>query len=86
MTYKTGHTYVKFKDGTEITSTPKKDQIIIEHPDFASVKVSTDEVKARTNTVIGEGSSYANVGFDDILERSNDGRLVETFLPDGTHV
>lgn len=30
------------------------------------------------------GSSYANVGYDNIFERSNDGRLVETFVPDGT--
>jgi len=31
------------------------------------------------------GSAYANVGFDNIFERSNDGRLVETFV-DGTKI
>jgi hypothetical protein len=77
---------VKFRDGTEITTSGKKDLTVIEHPDFATIKIETDEVKARTDTVIGMGSSYANVGFDNLFERSNDGRIVNTYLPDGTHV
>jgi hypothetical protein len=32
------------------------------------------------------GSAYANVGFEDIFERSNDGRVIETYLPDNTKV
>jgi hypothetical protein len=43
-------------------------------------------VKARTDTVIGHGSAYANVGFENIFERSNDGRVVETFLGDNARV
>lgn len=58
----------------------------MEHPEFVTVKVSTDAVKARTDTVIGIGSSYANVGFEDLFERSNNGRIVDTFLPDNTCV
>lgn len=45
-----------------------------------------DEVKMRTDTIIGMGSTYANVGFENIFERSNNGRVVETYLPDKTKV
>jgi len=37
-------------------------------------------------TIIGLGSTYANVGFSDIFERSYDGKVVETILPEGTKV
>ena len=43
-------------------------------------------MKARTDTVIGMGSAYANVGFDNVFERSNDGRVVETWIGDGGRV
>jgi len=43
-------------------------------------------VKARTDTIIGHGSTQANVGFENIFERSNDGRVVETWLGDGGRV
>jgi len=67
-------------------TSPKKDYIIVEHQDFATVKVIFDEVKMRTDTIIGMGSTYANVGFENIFERSNNGRVVETYLPDKTKV
>jgi len=37
-------------------------------------------------TVIGMGSAYADVGFHDIFERSHDGRVTETYLPDGSKI
>lgn len=37
-------------------------------------------------TVIGMGSAYADVGFKDIFERSFDGRITETYLPDKTKI
>lgn len=37
-------------------------------------------------TIIGLGSTYADVGFTDIFARSHDGRVVETILPEGTKV
>ena len=40
----------------------------------------------RTDTVIGQGSAYASVGFENLFERSNDGRIVQTMLPDGSKV
>lgn len=67
-------------------TSPKKDSIIIEHPDFSTIKVLFDEVKARTDSVIGLGSAYANVGFDNLFDRSNNGIIIETYLPDGTKV
>lgn len=58
----------------------------MEHEAFCTIRISLDRVKARTDTVIGMGSAYANVGFDNIFERSNDGRVVETLLPEGARV
>ena len=60
----------------------EKDKVTVEHPNFATVRVTLDRVKMRTDTIIGMGSAYANVGFDNIFERSNDGRLIETFVGD----
>lgn len=54
--------------------------------DYSTVKVQFDEVKARTDTIIGLGSAYANVGFDSLFERSNNGVILETYLSDGTKV
>lgn len=56
------------------------------YEDYSTVKVLFDEVKARTDTIIGLGSAYANVGFDSLFERSNNGVIIETYLPDGTKV
>ncbi|EAR91082.3 hypothetical protein TTHERM_00430030 (macronuclear) [Tetrahymena thermophila SB210] len=86
ITYRDGSVYTKHKDGTQMLTSAKKDYIIIEHPEFSTVKVLLDEVKARTDTVIGLGSAYANVGFDNLFERSNNGIIIETYLPDGTKV
>ena len=63
-----------------------QDSVIVEHIAFCTVRVSLDRVKARTDTIIGLGSTYANVGFENIFERSNDGRVVETWLGDGGRV
>lgn len=67
-------------------TSPGKDIIIVEHPDYSTVKVRLDEIKARTDSIIGLGSAYANVGFDNLFERSNNGVIVETYLPDGSRV
>lgn len=78
--YKDGSQYTKHYDGTIMLS--EKDKVTVEHPNFATVRVTLDRVKMRTDTIIGMGSAYANVGFDNIFERSNDGRLIETFVGD----
>jgi DNA-binding cell septation regulator SpoVG len=86
ITYKDGSVYVRFRDGTEMLTSRDKDCTIVEHPDYATVKVIYDQVKMRTDTIIGLGSAYASVGFENLFERSNDGRIVHTLLPDGTKV
>lgn len=55
----------------------KGDKIIVEHPNFASVIVTIDKAKQRSGTIIRKNN--LNIGFDNIFERSNDGRVVETF-------
>ena len=50
------------------------------------MRVLFDEVTSRADTIIGSGSSYANVGFSNLFERSNDGRIIETYLQDGIKV
>ena len=37
-------------------------------------------------TIIGVGSTFANVGATDIIERSHDGRVIEVLLPDKSKV
>jgi hypothetical protein len=54
--------------------------------DYSTVRVLFDEVKARTDTIIGLGSAFANVGHDSLFERSNNGIIIETYLPDGSKV
>jgi hypothetical protein len=39
----------------------------------------------RTDTTIGMGAAPI-VGHDNLFERSNDGRIVKTYLADGTRV
>ena len=58
----------------------------MQHENYATVVVKKDIVKSRTKTVMGQGSAYANVGFENLFERSYDGRIVETYLMDGTVV
>lgn len=45
-----------------------------------------DPVKARSKTVIGLGGTDALMGVDNIMERCNNGRIVEVLLPDKTLV
>ncbi len=53
---------------------------------YATVKVRYDPYKIRNGAIIGIGGAFAQVGYTNIFERSWDGRLVETYLNDGTVV
>ena len=53
---------------------------------YATVKITYDPVKARAGTTIGLGGADALMGRDGIMERSNDGKISEVFLPDRTIV
>ena len=86
INYPDGHTYTEHKDGTKFYTSPDGNTIWVEHRDFATVKVVYDPVKARMGTIIGMGSSSAYQGFENIMERSFNGRVTETYLPDGSKV
>ena len=46
--------------------------------------MTLDVVKSRTKTIIGLGSCDAGLGYENILLRSNDGRLSEVYFSDGS--
>lgn len=60
--------------------------ILVKKEGFAPVKIISDPVKARSNTVIGLGGTDALMGKDSIMERSNGGVISEVLLPDRTVV
>jgi hypothetical protein len=53
---------------------------------YSPVREIFDPVKARAKTVIGLGGTDALMGSDNIMERCNNGRIMEVFLPDRTVV
>lgn len=55
--YPDGSQYTQHKDGTKMMVSASQDSVIVEHEMFCTVKVSLDRVKARTDTVIGHGST-----------------------------
>jgi hypothetical protein len=50
------------------------------------VRITYDPVKARARTIIGLGGTDALMGKDNIMERTNTGRISEVLLPDKTIV
>ncbi len=53
---------------------------------FAPVRVIYDPVKARAKTVIGLGGADSMMGIENIMERTNNGKITEVLLPDKTIV
>jgi hypothetical protein len=45
-----------------------------------------DPVKARARTVIGLGGTDSLMGIDTIMERTNNGKITEVLMPDGSVV
>ena len=74
------------EDGSRIYKSSDNNTIYIESPGYAPVKIYKDPIKARQNTIIGLGSSDSGLGTEDIMLRSNDGVLIETFLPNKTKI
>lgn len=78
-------------DGTNILK-KKRDNgeagivTIITKDKFAPVRIIYDPVKARARTIIGLGGTDALMGKDNIMERTNTGRISEVLLPDKTIV
>ena len=50
------------------------------------MRLTYDPVKARAKTIIGLGGTDALMGKDNIMERSNNGKISELLLPDRTIV
>lgn len=84
--YKDGSLYTKHKDETTMLTSADGLSIALQRENFAPMKVRIDPVKVRSNTIISRGGTDALLGADDLMIRSNDGRIVETFLSDGTCV
>lgn len=79
---------VQHPDGTEILTTKQGQSTIttVSHPQFIPLRLTFDPVKARARTVIGLGGTDALMGNENIMERSNNGRITEVLMPDGTVV
>lgn len=84
--YKDNTTLVMHRDNTFVFMKKDKSEIIIEKSSFAPVKIRFDAVKFRAKTIIGLGGTNALMGYDSIMERSHDGYLIQTYLPDQTIV
>lgn len=78
----TGRLVSRFYDGTIIDSDKANKKVTISHPDYRPVELEYDEVKQRMGTVIGEGSSFASIGYKSLMERSFSGLILRTTLDD----
>lgn len=68
----------RFSDGTLIQKDRGNGTVTISHPTYRTVTLTYDEVKARMGTVIGEGSSFASIGYQNLMERSHTGLIINT--------
>jgi hypothetical protein len=75
-------------DDTRILTITKGDivDIIVEKEKYCPVKIRYNAVKFRAQNIIGLGGTNALMGIDDIMERTHDGYVIETYLPDNTIV
>ena len=76
-------------DGTKIYTSPVVKEVmhyLIENDNYATIEITYDEVKKRTQTTIAAGSTEALIGSDNLMNRTYDGRLTKINLPDGTLV
>jgi hypothetical protein len=80
-----------FPDGTNILKKKRSDGdagtvTLITKDNYAPVRLIFDPVKARARTIIGLGGTDALMGKDNIMVRSNTGKVSEVLLPDKTVV
>mmetsp|Transcript_30017 Transcript_30017/g.22279 ORF Transcript_30017/g.22279 Transcript_30017/m.22279 type:complete len:125 (+) Transcript_30017:425-799(+) len=73
-------------DGTQIYKEKMKSSscelTVVSKEGTAPVRLLFDPVKARAKTVIGLGGTDSLMGSENIMERTNDGRVSEVLLPD----
>jgi hypothetical protein len=84
--YADGSRVTEHADGTKMFTAADGNTILVENFGFAPVKIIFDPKKARQNTVIGLGSAESGLGAEDLMLRSNDGRICEVYLPDNSVV
>ncbi len=84
--YRDGRLFTRHKDETTMLLSGDGRTTVVEKVGFAPVRVRVDPDKAKAGTVIGPGAADALVGAEDVMMRSCEGRVAETFLPDGTVV
>lgn len=85
--YQNGSKLVKHHDGTQMLTQPLSPSgsiVTTRKQGYAPVRQLFDPVKARARSVIGLGGTDAMMGAEDIMERTNDGRVTEVLLPDQT--
>jgi hypothetical protein len=80
-----------FPDGTNILKKKRSDGdagtvTLITKDNYAPMRLIYDPVKARARTIIGLGGTDALMGKDNIMVRSNTGKVSEVLLPDKTIV
>ena len=78
-------------DGTNILKKNRSDGekgtvTFITKEGYVPIRQFNDPVKARARTIIGLGGTDALMGKDQIMERSNTGKVTEVLLPDKTIV
>jgi len=86
--YNDGSTLTLHNDSTQILKVVEQNitDIIVEKDTFCPVKIRYNAVKFRAQNIIGLGGTNALMGIDDIMERTYDGYVIETHLPDKTTV
>ncbi|CAI2364424.1 unnamed protein product [Moneuplotes crassus] len=84
INYNDGTTLTLHHDNTKILTKPDDENFekFIEKDDYAPVRIRFNAVKLRAHTIIGMGGTNALMGIDNLMERSNDGFVLDTYLPD----
>ena len=82
--YQDGRVLSQFQDGTEIFTSANGEYIIVEHPNYATVKFSSN-IGGNQENILPFGDTSL-MGRGNIFERVYNNRIVETFCPDGTNV
>lgn len=79
---------VQMPDGTQILTKKENGNTvtIVSKEGFVPVRLILDPVKARAKTIIGLGGTDSLMGSDNLMERSNNGKITEVLLPDKTIV
>jgi hypothetical protein len=81
--------YIVMPDGTSIVTKKRAEGeagtvTFITKEGYVPVRQTYDPVKARAKTCIGLGGTDALMGKDQIMERTNSGKISEVLLPDHT--